>query len=128
MIAFLWASLALFDDDTAVPGTAPLYRPLHLDLHVVTEARAGILQRLVEMPQGLSLDRLLPDERDHADGEPRKALRRRSAWSSTFIASLELARQGVVALAQAAFLDPIHVHAVSTAAAGGDSDQPGGAC
>ena len=44
------------------------------------------------------------------------------------MASLELAKQEAVALAQAAFLDPIHVQAVSIAAAGGDADQPGGAC
>ena len=77
VIAFLWASLALFDDDAAVPETNAIYRPLHLDLYAVTEARGRILQRLADSPEGLSLDRLLPDERDDTDGEPRQGLRQR---------------------------------------------------
>ena len=36
-------------------------------------------------------------------------VRRRSAWSSTLVASLELARQGKVVLEQVADLQPIHV-------------------
>jgi chromatin segregation and condensation protein Rec8/ScpA/Scc1 (kleisin family) len=41
--------------------------------------------------------------------EPCGELRRRSAWSSTFMASLELARQGDVALGQGRDFAPIHV-------------------
>jgi chromatin segregation and condensation protein Rec8/ScpA/Scc1 (kleisin family) len=36
-------------------------------------------------------------------------VRQRSAWSSTFIASLELARQGEVVLGQEQDFQPIHV-------------------
>jgi segregation and condensation protein A len=39
VIEFLWASLALFDDPAA-PEVATGYRPLHLDLYAVAEARA----------------------------------------------------------------------------------------
>ena len=109
MIAFLWACLALFDDETPAPEATPLYRPLHLDLYAVTEARDRILQRLAGSSEGLSLDRLLPAEQDDADGEPRQGLRRRSAWSSTFVASLELARQGDVQLGQEGDFQPIQV-------------------
>jgi chromatin segregation and condensation protein Rec8/ScpA/Scc1 (kleisin family) len=40
---------------------------------------------------------------------PQAALRPRSAWSSTFIASLELAKQGNVLLGQGGDFKPIHV-------------------
>ena len=113
IIAFLWASLALFDDDAVVPDTSAIYRPLHLDLYAVTEARDRILQRLADSPEGQPLERLLPDERNDADGELRQGLRRRSAWSSTFIASLELARQGNVVLGQEGAFQTIHVAPVS---------------
>ena len=128
VIAFLWASLALFDDDAAVLEMTPLYRPLHLDLCTVIEAQGRILQRLADVPEGLSLDRLLPEVLDDTGRDSRQILRRRSAWSSTFVASLELAKQGDVVLEQAAFLDPVHVRAVSTGASGGVSDQPGCPC
>jgi segregation and condensation protein A len=128
IIAFLWASLALFDDNAAVLEMTPLYRPLHLDLYAVIEAQGRILQQLADVPEGLSLDRLLPEVLDDTGRDSRQILRRRSAWSSTFVASLELAKQGNVVLEQVAFLDPVHVRAVSTGASGGVSDQPGCPC
>jgi chromatin segregation and condensation protein Rec8/ScpA/Scc1 (kleisin family) len=48
---------------------------------------------------------------------PSKALsvlRRRSAWTSTFVAMLELAKQGVVELEQHEFLGPIQVQLAAT--------------
>ena len=47
VVEFLWASLALFDDE-AVPVTTTLYRPHPLDLYDVAEARTRIRQRLAE--------------------------------------------------------------------------------
>jgi chromatin segregation and condensation protein Rec8/ScpA/Scc1 (kleisin family) len=41
-------------------------------------------------------------------------LRRRSAWTSTFVAMLELAKQGVVELEQHAFMGPIKVQLAAT--------------
>jgi segregation and condensation protein A len=90
VVEFLWASLALFD--VAGAAAAP-YRPSPPDLHAVAEARARILRLLADAGAALPLARLLP--------APEGAgLKRRSAWSSTFAASLELARQGAVVLAQ----------------------------
>ena len=106
VVEFLWASLALFDDDAAEPDTATVYRPVPLDLYAVADARDRILRRLAETPDGATLDRLLPDPDAMAEPTPRSALRRRSAWSSTFVASLELARQGDVVLGQGG--DSIH--------------------
>jgi segregation and condensation protein A len=101
VIAFLWASLALFDDDAGSSDTASVYRPpSRLELYDVAEARERILRRLAEMPDGGRFEQFLPDAPEPAGDEPRRALRWRSAWSSTFVASLELARQGNVALAQ----------------------------
>jgi len=108
VVEFLWASMALFDDDAA-PDTAPVYRPLHLELYAVAEARERILRRLAEAPDGISLGQLLPDPAAVSESEPQQPLRRRSAWSSTLIASLELARQGDVMLVQDADFQPIHV-------------------
>jgi hypothetical protein len=60
VIEFLWASLALFDDDAAEPDTATTYRPIPLDLYAVVDARARILHQLAETPDGASLEQLAP--------------------------------------------------------------------
>lgn len=109
VVEFLWASLALFDDDAAEPDTATVYRPTHFDLYAVAEARDRILRRLAETPQGVRFEHLLPDADAVSEQTQRSGLRRRSAWSSTFIASLELARQGDVVLGQGGDFEPIHV-------------------
>jgi hypothetical protein len=79
---FLWASMALFDDDAA-RDTASVYRPLHLELHAVTEVRARILRILAQMSDGAPLEHMRPELQAVADNEPGRALWRRSAWSST---------------------------------------------
>jgi len=107
VVEFLWASLALFDDETAAADTATVYRARPFALYAVAEARDRILRRLDDAPDGARLDQLLPDLT--ALPEPHAAVRRRSAWSSTFIASLELARQGEVALAQEQDFQAIHL-------------------
>jgi segregation and condensation protein A len=110
VIAFLWASLALFDDDPVAART-DLYRPRPLDLYDVAEARQRILRRLAEMPDGGRFEQFLPDAPEPAGDEPGQALRRRSAWSSTFVASLELVRLGEVAMVQEGAWSPIEVSA-----------------
>jgi segregation and condensation protein A len=112
VIAFLWACMALFDDAAEGADTASVYRPRWLELHSVPEARGRILRRLEEAPGGAPLGAFLPEGATEADTE----LRRRSAWSSTFAASLELGKQGDVALTQDDLFTPIQV---SRAATGG---------
>jgi segregation and condensation protein A len=107
VIEFLWASLARFDAETAAPDTATVYRPARLALCTVAEARDRIMRRLAERPAGATLAQCLPEQ--PADAETRPVLRRRSAWASTLVAGLELARQGDVALAQVAAYGPIHL-------------------
>jgi segregation and condensation protein A len=109
VIEFLWASLTLFDDDNQRVDTNPLYRPRWLDLYSVADARARILRLLAESPEGHRLDTLLPEASATASTETHPVSRQRSAWASTFIASLELAKQGDVVLAQDGVFAPIHV-------------------
>ncbi len=108
IIEFLWASMALFDEDS-VANQAPAYRPVHLDLHTVADARDRIMRLLGKTPDGAPLEHFLPAVSETADCEGRRALRRRSAWSSTLIAGLELARQGALVLEQDADFKPIQV-------------------
>jgi segregation and condensation protein A len=110
VIEFLWASLALFDDDAGEADTASVYRPQpRLELYAVAPARERILQRLAETPEGGPLERFMPEMPDAAEAGTLSGLRWRSAWSSTFTASLELARQGDVVLEQDVAFDPIHI-------------------
>lgn len=119
VIEFLWASLALFDDDPA-PDTASTYRPLLIARHDAA-ARERILRLLAAAPDGVPLDRLLPAPPETAETDSQRALRRRAAWASTLVAGLELARQEEVMLAQEGDFQTIEVsaggrHALSSAA------------
>lgn len=110
VVSFLWASMALFDDGAREIDTGIVYRPPWHDLHSLLDARQRILALLDTLPDGAALERFLPDPEVACDVPARAALRRRSAWASTLLAGLELARQGDIALAQeeAAFT-PIHL-------------------
>jgi segregation and condensation protein A len=107
VIAFLWASLALFDPEPA--QAAASYRPRLFASYPVAEARERIRHRLAALPEGAALDRFLPDPPDASETDMRMTLRWRSAWSSTLIASLELAKQGEVVLGQGEDFQTIHV-------------------
>ena len=111
VVGFLWACLALFDDAADGAATETVYRPPWHDLHAMPEARDRILRLLAEAPGGGPLSWFLPDDATEAD----TTLRRRSAWSSTFAASLELGKQGAVALAQHGLFMPIQVSSASAA-------------
>jgi segregation and condensation protein A len=107
VVEFLWASLALFDDETAV-DTTEVYRARPFELYAVAEARDRILQLLAETPQGAPLARFLPEPAGDSERERGGKLRRRSGWASTFVAGLELAKQGDVVLGQGRDFEPIH--------------------
>ena len=122
VVEFLWASLTLLDDDLPLPGTAASYRPAWLDLHAISDARSRILQRMADHQTARQFDQLLPDL-PGPDAAPESGLRGRSRWTSTFTASLELAKQGDVALTQEEAFSPIQVgnlgRTQATAQAGG---------
>ncbi|MCB8878589.1 hypothetical protein ASILVAE211_25700, partial [Acidisoma silvae] len=103
VIAFLWASLALFEDDTPDPDTVTRYRPSWSDLYSVTEAQDRILRILGEGGDGAELEHFLPEPPVEVEGDGTAldgALRRSSAWATTFSASLELAKQNEIAVHQ----------------------------
>jgi segregation and condensation protein A len=109
VVEFLWASLALFDDADPRAETAPVYQAQPFAPYPVAEARARILRLLEAAPDGGFLERFLPDAAASAEPPGGATLRRRSAWASTFIAGLELARQGAVVLGQRGDFEAIHV-------------------
>ena len=109
VIEFLWAAIALFDADLPAAETVAAYRPVRLDLHSVPDARERIRRLMAGMAEPITLARLLLEPAP--DGEVQSPLKRRSAWSSTFVASLELAKQGEVGLEQEQAFAPIHVWA-----------------
>ena len=69
VIEFLWASLALFDDDPDA-GHGDVYRPPLTELYDVAAARERILRLLAAAPDGAPLDRLLPLPAENAETEP----------------------------------------------------------
>ena len=109
VIEFLWASMALFDDGGPDPDVSEPYHPRWRALFSVAEARARILRRLAEKPDGLPFEQLLPEESAVAERPAGLALMQRAAWTSTLVASLELAKQGDVTLAQEEGFTAIHV-------------------
>ena len=109
VVELLWACLALFDDDDQGTDTTTAYQPRPLALHSVADARVRILRRLAATVAGQTLGQLLPHAPAAQDGASRSNVMARSAWTSTFVASLELAKQGDVALAQDGRFTPIHV-------------------
>ena len=80
------------------------YRPRWPDLYALPEARDRILRLLAATPDGGPLGGFLPPAAAEAG-----TLRRRSAWSATFAASLELAKHGELVLAQDGLFLPIQV-------------------
>ena len=127
VVGFLWASMALFDDGAHDVDTGIVYRPPWHDLHSMRDARERILALLASQPDGASLERFLPAIHADDDRRARPGLRRRSAWASTLLASLELTRQGDIALAQDDAFMPIHLRwaetGTVTTAARVDSDE-----
>jgi segregation and condensation protein A len=127
VVGFLWASMALFDDGAHEVDTGIVYRPPWHDLHSTRDARERILALLASQPDGASLERFLPAIHADDDRRARPGLRRRSAWASTLLASLELTRQGDIALAQDDAFMPIHLRwaetGTVTTAARVDSDE-----
>jgi segregation and condensation protein A len=111
VIAFLWASLSLFEDDAEQLDTVARYRPAWTGLYSVAEARDRILQILGEGGEGRALGHFLPKRPATVDADdPSEAsLRLSSAWATTFSASLELAKQGDTALTQEEMFQPIYL-------------------
>ncbi len=61
VIEFLWASLALFDDDLPAGDMAPSYRPVWLDLHSIAGRARPHPATLADHQGPRPLDQLLPE-------------------------------------------------------------------
>ncbi len=98
----------------STPGFCPGY-PQRPALHTVPEARTRILQLLASSREPHSLGTLVPKVAEASGSAtfppaPDHMLLRRSGWASAFAASLELAKQGQVTLAQDGSFAPIQVY------------------
>ncbi len=115
-IAFLWACMELLDGRRSGADIAATYAPQRPALHSVPDARKRILQLLTSSLEPHSLGTLVPKMAETSGSAtlppaPDHVLLRRSGWASTFAASLELAKQGQVTLAQEGSFSTILVHA-----------------
>jgi len=109
VVEFLWACLALFENPADRADMTSIYQPKQMALHSVADARARILRLLAADGDAQTLSQLLPHAPAAQDRSSRSEVMARSAWASTFIASLELAKQGEVTLAQDSGFAPINV-------------------
>ena len=107
VIGFLWAAMDLFDAPTDASATETRYWPAPLGLYAVPDACARILHLLATTPGERTLAQLLPAPDPADPARPPTRLRRCSAWTSTLLASLELAKQGELVLAQDGVWGPI---------------------
>jgi segregation and condensation protein A len=98
--------LACFDllAPPAAPGPPPRYVPPVFDVCSLAEALRHLDAQLRAHPQGGRLALFVP-----APAPAHSALRRRSAVASSFLASLELARQGAVLLQQDQHFGPLQL-------------------
>lgn len=114
VIEFLWAVMELFDDPADKLSTVEVYRPAGGNAYSVHEARLRILRMLGDVGTPQTLDQLLPDDVRNTQNVVKKieVRRLRAAMCSTFIASLELAKLGNLAMEQEEFLAPISLKAL----------------
>jgi len=115
IIAFLWACMELLDGRRSGADMAATYAPQRPALHSVPDARTRILQLLASSREPHSLGKLVPKMAEASGSAsfppaPDHMLLRRSGWASTFAASLELAKQGQVTLAQEGSFAPILIY------------------
>lgn len=126
VVEFLWASLALFDD---APAPEIVHdRPLLTRLHDVATARARLQRMIAAAPEGGPLEAFLPEATERIEGESAAwlRLRRRSGWTATLLAGLELAREGMLRLEQRGDFESIHVAACHAEPMGSTAEQPAG--
>ena len=113
VISFLWAAMELFDEPAIQSDGTKIFRPI-APVYSIPEARLRILRLVGEATQSKRLEQLLPDDIRSAlaNNQTVPEHRRRAAVSTTFVAGLELAKQGDVAMEQDAFLAPVRVRAL----------------
>jgi hypothetical protein len=97
-----------------IPARETIYRPQPPLLWRVPDALARIRALLAKLPDGAPLEHFLPPLQE---GQA-SVLQRRAALASTLVASLELGRDGAVALEQDGAFGQIRLELVGPGAAG----------
>jgi segregation and condensation protein A len=114
LVAFLEATLAMLEGREGQGGEPPpTYSPRPSDLWRISDALQRITDLLGQHPTGLPLQHCLPFVPQHAPDRP---IRLRAALGSTFVAGLELARNGAVALEQREPFGPVTLAPASSSA------------
>jgi segregation and condensation protein A len=112
LVAFLEATLAMLEgregQGVEPPPTYSLRPP---NLWRIADALQRITKLLQQHPTGLPLERCLPPIPRHAPDRP---IRLRAALASTFVAGLEMARDGAIALAQEHAFGPVMLATASS--------------
>ena len=103
-VALVEACLVILEGRGEQPWEAPTYQPVIPDLWRATDAMIRIRRLLPAHPEGGALDVFLPGlPREDADHE----MKARGAVSSTFLAGLELAKEGELDLRQGPAYSPV---------------------
>jgi segregation and condensation protein A len=105
-VALMEACLVVLRGRGGRPEEAPIYRQVVPDLWRVSNALARIRLTLAEHPEGGDLSRFLPSLSADASN---RSLKVRAAVASTLLAALELAREGVLAIAQEDDFGPVRL-------------------
>jgi segregation and condensation protein A len=115
-VALMEACLVLLRGRPATEFFAPppLYRQVIPDLWRIIDAIERIQQLLPHYPEGAAMTAFMPGIPAE---DTNRTLKARAAMASTFVAGLELAKQEVLGLDQAATFEPITYHPAPTAAA-----------
>ena len=108
-MALMEACLVVLRGRSNRPEAAPVYQPVLVRLWRVEQALARIRHMLAEDPQGGELAHYLP-ALGPAAGQGMDRMRQvRGAVAGTFVACLELARQGEVEAEQDQLFEPIRI-------------------
>lgn len=102
-----------------LPPHADTDPPRRLPFWSVGEATARITQRLKDLPERAGLDVFLPKV---AEAGSDRSLHGRAAMAATFVAGLELARDGAITLDQDGLWQPVHVQRCGSGS--GSPDRP----
>ena len=108
-MALLEACLAVLRGPNARPEAAPVYRPVLAPLWLVEQALARIRQMLADDPEGGELAQFLPPLEPVAGPGTDRLRQTRGAVVGTFVACLELARQGEVEAEQNETFEPVWI-------------------
>ena len=108
-MALMEACLVVLRGPNNRPEAAPVYRPVLARLWRVEQALARIRQMLAEDPQGGELAHFVPAVELEVGQEADRRRRVRGAVASTFVACLELSRQGEVEAEQEEVFKPVRI-------------------